>query len=510
MTKLTHDLQESLIKNANRPFLKDIALDRWFTGNDVEADIQKLQQVFLQTGLGRDDIVYMALANSTVYIPLNQALWRLGITAHPVSATTSPAELVADFHEHNYPAMIFNAEMAEAFETEDLNYEKIELKTFPQGLVFLSRKDIVKSQKKEITPTENTFGWILNTSGTTGKPKQVGLSHEYMRIAAQNDLESHRMVKSDTVLIVMPMFHINAQELIVVSTLLSGGRIAIAPKFSASRFWNWVIENDATWSSVVPTIVTILLKSKTAMASFNPEHKLRFVRCASAMLPVSRNKEFSETFGVPILEGYGMTEACSQCTLNPLDAIKVGSVGKPYNTEVAIIGEDDEITTKPGVRGEIVISGNHVIKSYLKPNKDSFRDKWFLTGDLGYFDEDGYLWLNGRKKYIINHGGEKVNPTLVEDVIGSLDFVKNVAVVPLPDEIYGEAVTAAIILQDNKKPTADLKQYIIDYAAERLAKYRRPTEIFFVDSFPLNPTGKIMRPQLSKVLEKIKNGSTIA
>lgn len=111
---------------------------------------------------------------------------------------------------------------------------------------------------------------------------------------------------------------------------MSSGRIVVAPKFSASQFWNWIKDNDCTWTSVVPTIVSILLKNENSLASFSPNHKLRFVRCASAMLPIDRNREFGQRFGVPILEGYGMTESCSQCTLNPLDAMKLGSVGKPY------------------------------------------------------------------------------------------------------------------------------------------------------------------------------------
>lgn len=505
MTKLTNKLQAHLRKNNDRPFLRDIYLNQWFTGHEVEEDIAKLQQVFAKIGLGSADVVLMSLRNSAAYIPINQALWRYGITAHPVAANSANKELVADYQEHKYPAMIFTPDkIAEFTKFPELNFELVKLNTFPEGLMIISRPDHQENLNR--TPTEDSLGWILNTSGTTGKPKQVGLPHKFMWQAAIYDAESHQLSANDTVLIVMPMFHINAQELIIISTLFTDGKIVIAPKFSASNYWNWISDYDCTWSSVVPTIVTILLKNQQSQKSFNPRHHLRFVRCASAMLPVERHQEFTEQFKVPILEGYGMTESCSQCTINPLDKIKVGSVGKPYGTDVAIFA-NNAYTTAPNITGEIVIRGNHVITGYLNASESAqkdFQNGWFHTGDLGYFDHDGYLWLNGRKKHIINHGGEKINPTIVEGVLGSLDFVRDVAVVGVTDQVYGENVAAAIILQEGVDASAELEQYIYSYTAKKLAKYRQPTEVYFIDSFPHNPTGKILRPQLSQQLEQLK------
>lgn len=291
MTKLTVELAQHLKKNSNREFLKDERMNKWFTGKQIEEDITRLQKIFSAANMGSGDIAFMCLENSAAYIPINQALWRLGVTAHPVSESTSDVELVKDFRENHYAAIIFNASRAEVFSNfTELDKNTVQLHTF-DNLVILTRNDLSICDK-EMVPNEQSYGWILNTSGTTGKPKKVGLTHEIMLKAAHYDLESHRLNEDDTVLIIMPMFHINAQELIVVSTLLSDGRLVIAPKFSASHFWQQVMENDVTWSSVVPTIVSILLKNEKALAQFVPNHKLRFVRCASAMLPVSRHKEF--------------------------------------------------------------------------------------------------------------------------------------------------------------------------------------------------------------------------
>lgn len=504
MTNLTKDLKDNLTQNKDRKFLRDIRLDQWFDGSQVEADIALFQQVLRQANFGRDDVVLMSLENSAGYIPINQALWRLGITAHPVSAETSASELKSDHDQNHYQGIILTKEKVQAFSSDpNLEMVALSLQTLPE-MVFFYQRDL--SAGRPQVPLESTLGWILNTSGTTGKPKQVGLSHEIMYKAANYDLTSHELTPDDTVLIVMPMFHINAQELIINATLLSGGKIAIAPRFSARNFWRWIKEVDATWSSIVPTIVTILLKNEASRQTFDPDNKLRFIRCASAMLALNRHEEFVKTFKIPILEGYGMTEACSQCTLNPLDAIKRGSVGKPYHTDVKIIAPDGSYTSKPNIQGEIAIAGDHVITSYLGNNTKDFHHGWFHTGDLGYFDEDGYLWLNGRIKHvIINRGGEKVSPIIVENALAELDFIQNVAVVPTPDELYGEVVTAAVILDEKFKADHQKARTLInEHARATLPKYRRPEKIFFVDSFPLNPTRKIMREELSKQLQKIE------
>lgn len=506
MTKLTTDLTTHLKQNADRQIVRDLTVNRWFTGQDLLDEIAHIKGILTAANFGRDDVVLMALPNTAAFLPINQALWQLGATAHPIAGVTPAGEVLEDYRSHNYAGVIVTSEQAEAFADEDnLIAHPLDLATNPD-LQLLFRADLEAGRPAE--PTEESFGWIMNTSGTTGKPKQVGLTHDMMRRAAQYDLESHQLTAEDTVLIVMPMFHINAQELIINSTLLSDGKLIIAPKFSASRFWTWINEYNAAWSSVVPTIVTMLLKNEKSRLAFNPDHNLRFIRCASAMLPVQRHEEFVKAFKVPILEGWGMTESCSQCTLNPLDNIKVGSVGKPYATEVAVY-VDGHYTTVPGIKGELAIRGDHVIKGYLDKNRNQdFYDGWFHTGDLGYFDNEGYLWLAGRLKHIINHGGEKVSPIIVENLLAELPFVDNVAVVGTPDDLYGEAVTAAIIANDRYAGNEEaMKRQITELAEARLPKYRRPTKVFFVDHFPLNATNKIMREALSAQLVEMERSA---
>ena len=281
----------------------------------------------------------------------------------------------------------------------------------------------------------------------------------------------------------------------------AGGRIMTTAKFSASRFWHQVSDNQVTWVSVVPTIVSILLMNDGAKAAYQ-EHKnnisLRFLRSSSFSLPEHQLVAFEDQFNTQILEGYGMTETTSQSTINPFDAPKVGSAGKPFGTELAI-NVDGQLQCTDTEIGEIWLRGDHVISDYLDPQPESFEDGWFKTGDLGYVDEDGYLFVKGRQKEMINRGGEKVAPAKVESVLSDLAIVNEVAVIGMPDDLYGEQVTA-VIVSDSQLDEETLSEQVIAYTKNNLATFERPTQVFRINEFPKNNTGKILRPKLKKML----------
>jgi acyl-CoA synthetase (AMP-forming)/AMP-acid ligase II len=284
-----------------------------------------------------------------------------------------------------------------------------------------------------------------------------------------------------------------------LSSRIANARIVVTPKFSASHFWQQVHDNHVTWVSVVPTIISFLLLNEKANAAYGRLQAgihLRFVRSSSFALPEERLRAFQDRFHTLVIEGYGMTESASQCTTNPHDAPKIGSAGLPFGTEVQLLIAG-EFTSAPGALGEIVIRGDHVITHYLDDDKpESFKDGWFLTGDLGYFDEDGYLFVKGRKKEIISRGGEKVAPAHVESVLSALDFIEQLAVIGMPDDLYGEEVTAVIIATTPGLNEAAQRQQVLAYGASHLAKYEAPTRVEFIREFPRNTTGKILRPQL--------------
>lgn len=497
MSKITLKLTNQLKDQANEKIIKDEARDQWYTGAELAADVDQLEDQLRGLKVGHGDAIYVCLPNSGAYPVLTQAIWDIGAIMNPVSANTPAAEMLADLKEHDYAAVIVADELVDAvLKSRDTTRADLKLNTAENLTVV---RDNRVPGHVAATPTEDDLALILHTSGTTGKPKRVGLTHDLIRHGAQHDIDAHKLTDADTTLITMPMFHINAQVVSVLSTRLSGGKMVITPKFSASRFWNQVQTNGVTWASVVPTIINILLLNDKAKAAYNDQTHLRFVRCSSFSLPLEKLTDFEDTYHTRILEGYGMTETASQCTLNPFDKPKVGSVGLPVGTDMAIL-VDGDFTTEPNQSGEIAVRGDHVIKSYMDPHPDSFKDGWFLTGDLGYFDEDGYLYINGRKKDIISVGGEKVAPARVENVLSELDLVKEITVIGTPDDLYGEAVTAVVISRDSAHSQEDQRQAIMEYATQTLAKYEQPKRILFVNDYPRNPTGKVVRPKLRDLI----------
>ncbi|MFD1318294.1 AMP-binding protein [Loigolactobacillus zhaoyuanensis] len=503
MTTLTEKLSQQLKNNLNEPLIKDENLGVWFTGRDLQADVDQLRAAFTANKLGYGDQLLVCLPNSAVFPVINQAAWELGIIVHPISPTTPIAELRVDWHERHYAGILLApalaAELTEApFVASTLNLHTVAKLPFLVDSQQLAGRLVSSSRR----PQENDLGLILNTSGTTGKPKRVGLTHAMLVSAAQNDISSNHMTAADVAMINMPMFHINAQVMSTLSTRLAGGKILVTPKFSASKFWQQVKDNGVTWVSVVPTIITFLLLNDNANQVYRAnaaDIHLRYVRSSSFALPEDKLRAFQDNFDTLVIEGYGMTEAASQCTINPFDAPKIGSAGKPFGTELSIL-VDGEFTTEANVLGEIVIKGDHVITQYMDPNPDSFKAGWFLTGDLGYLDEDGYLFVKGRSKEIISRGGEKVAPAAVENVLNELDFIEQLSVIGMPDDLYGEEVTAVVISTTPGLNEAAQRQQLFDYAQEHLAKYETPTRVEFVREFPRNMTGKVLRPQLREQL----------
>lgn len=457
MTKLTTALSEQLLNNPTQPLIKSVDDTNWLTKSEFRTDVTRMISALTNAKIGYRDQILVCLNNTSAYPELLQACWALGVVVHPVAATTPAAQLFTEWQEQDYAAMMIEPDLApELLVKLPLNATDLLLASSQNCQLLVATDKLVT---RNLAPLHNIdeddLALILSTSGTTGKPKRVGLSHAMLFNSATHIIESQQLTSADTTLITMPMFHINAQVISILATRLSNGRIVVATKFSASHFWQQVADNQVTWASVVPTIISILLLNQSANEQYQQYAeflKLRFVRSASFALPEDKFQAFEHRFNIQILEGYGLTETASLCAVNPFAAPKIGSVGQPCHTEIALL-IDDQLTQQPFQVGEIALQGDHVIHDYLEPHPDSFKDGWFLTGDLGYFDHDGYLFIKGRIKEMISRGGEKVAPVTVENELVRLDFIEQVAVIGLPDDIYGEAVTAVVI--PNKQQTHD-------------------------------------------------------
>jgi acyl-CoA synthetase (AMP-forming)/AMP-acid ligase II len=346
---------------------------------------------------------------------------------------------------------------------------------------------------------------VLHTSGTTSRPKIVPLSHANVSASAQNVATSLALVQGDICLNVMPLFHIHGLIAAVSSTMAAGAGIYCTPGFNALKFFGWMSDCEPSWYTAVPTMHQAILARAGRNKDVVAGSKLRLIRSSSSSLPPIVMTELRATFGCPVVEAYGMTEAAHQMACNPLEDGKqiAGSVGVAAGPKIAIL-TGNGLTNDADIIGEIVINGANVTSGYDsndKANAESFlTDKgsiWFRTGDQGRFDGAGYLFITGRLKEIINRGGEKISPREVDEVLMDHPSVSQAVTFATVHKQLGEDVAAAVVLKEGcEADPAELRSF----TAERLVAFKVPRKILILDEIPKGPTGKLQRIGLAKTL----------
>jgi acyl-CoA synthetase (AMP-forming)/AMP-acid ligase II len=300
----------------------------------------------------------------------------------------------------------------------------------------------------------------------------------------------------------MPLFHIHGLMAAVLATLGKGASVFAAPGFDALKFFSWLDRAKPSWYTAVPTMHQALLMRAARNQGIVDRTRLRFIRSSSSSLPPQVLDELERTFGVPVVEAYAMTEAAHQMTCNqlPPGQRKPGTVGCAAGPEVAIMDESDASLLDTGATGEVVIRGKNVTAGYENnsvANEACFVAGWFRTGDQGVMDEDGYLTITGRLKEIINRGGEKISPREVDDVLMDHAAIQQCVTFAMPHKSLGEEVAAAVVLREGAD--ADEKA-IRSFAGERLAAFKVPRKIIFLDEIPKGATGKLQRIGLAEKL----------
>ena len=296
----------------------------------------------------------------------------------------------------------------------------------------------------------------------------------------------------------MPLFHIHGIVAAVLASLSAGATVVCTPGFDVARFFDWIDEFAPSWYTAVPAMHQAIVERSGLHPQQVKRTALRFVRSSSASLPVQLMERLEDVFRAPVVEAYGMTEAAHQVTSNPLPprARKPGSVGLPAGPDVAVMDPDGQLLG-PGARGEIVIRGANVTAGYAanpEANRSAFCDGWFRTGDEGCFDADGYLFLTGRLKEMINRGGEKIAPRAIDEALMTHPAVAEALAFGVPDAKLGEEVAAAVVLKPGASAPASELQ---DYLALRLAEFKIPRRIIFLQEIPKGPTGKTHRAALA-------------
>jgi acyl-CoA synthetase (AMP-forming)/AMP-acid ligase II len=342
---------------------------------------------------------------------------------------------------------------------------------------------------------------VLHTSGTTSRPKIVPLSQRNLCTSAANIARTLQFTAADRGLNIMPLFHIHGLIAGVLAPLAAGSQVCCTPGFNALKFFAWMDEARPTWYTAVPTMHQAILSRAGKNREVIARHPLRFIRSSSSSMPPQVIRELEEVFGAPLIESYGMTEACHQMASNPLPpgVRKPGSVGLAAGPEVAIMDEAGALLPH-GEIGEIVIRGANVTAGYEsnpKANAEAFTSGWFRTGDQGVMDAEGYVSLTGRLKEIINRGGEKVSPREVDEILMDHPAVAQVVCFGMPHPKLGEEVAAAVVLREGAEAT---ERQLQDFVAQRAADFKVPKKILFMPEIPKGATGKLQRIGLAAKL----------
>jgi oxalate---CoA ligase len=341
------------------------------------------------------------------------------------------------------------------------------------------------------------IAFLLHTSGTTSRAKLVPLTQSNVAAGILRVQAALGLTSDDRYLNVTSLFY-SQGIMLTMASLCSGGSVTCPTAFNAQDFAAWVTDFQPTWYSAAPAVHQAILTGLRNAPGAAVQHRFRFIRSAAGPLPAFVRNQLEQVFQSPVIEAYGMTE-CYPISSNPLPPgrPKPGSAGLPADTDIGILGESGQLLPV-GSTGEIVVRGPHVTPGYLNELADdrgSFVHGWFRTGDEGHLDQDGYLFVTGRIKEIINRGGEKISPVEVEHVLLDHPAVSEAASFSVPHATLGEDVAVAVVLSDNESAT---EQELRAFAATRLSPFKVPRRVVFVDALPKNATGKVQRHILSE------------
>lgn len=475
--------------------------DATWTYADLQARVELVAAGLAAGGVNRGDRVGLLAFNNPLYFVVLHATARLGAIFVPLNFRLSGAEhsyiindaeihtLLVDDHHRPVIDNVRNALSCVhylALETASPGWESFSSLSGPNHVPI-----------SEVDTTPDDVAVVMYTSGTTGKPKGVMLSHANLWTNSLNHVLALGVRTGDVALNFAPLFHVGGLGVVSLPTLLMGGHLVLQRSFDAAEVMCAVTKYRVTISFAVPAM--LLFMSQQPNFEQADLSSLRMIAVGGAPMPESLLRLYAAR-GIPVHQGYGMTEtACTISFLSPdRSADKIGSCGKVVPlTQVRLVGSDEKFATQPYERGEIRVRGGNVMLGYWNQPDTTIasfdNEGWFRTGDIGYFDEEGFLTLCDRLKDMIISGGENVYPAEVENVLYEHPAVAEVAVIGAPDSTWGERVVAVVALKHGATLTLE---ELAAFSEKSLARYKLPRELRLVEALPRSPTGKVYKVAL--------------
>jgi len=483
--------------------------DSRITYEEFNRNVNRLANGLKKIGIGKGDLVMVHLINGPEIVTTHYAIIKLGATVVPLNVMYVAHEIRYVGGDTGAKAIIVDENLLYIIQSirSDLPALKALIvvgDNVPEGAI--SFQELITESSSNPITYEAGFDDIVSiiyTSGTTGRPKGATQTHRSILANVSSFCNFNKLSHGDRLLCALPLFNNFAINVVMMSCFYTGATLIIVDRFEAEKVLQNIGKHKATYFAGTPTMFVYLLQA------YDPTRHhvetLRVVNSGGAHCSAKVIENFEKTFNVVFLDGYGQTEGCGFTTLNPIVGVrKKDSVGTPLaNMWIKIVDDNDmELPTRKV--GEIAEKGEvFSIHGYWKRpeiNAEVYKGGWFHSGDLGYVDEDGYLYVVDRKQDLIITGGANIYPVEVEEVLYTHPAVALAAVIGIPDEVKGELAKAYIVL---KKGTTATEQEIIDYVRDRIAKYKAPKMVEFVDSLPQGPTGKILKKELrAKVLKK--------
>ena len=490
---IAKNLENSARLFPDRPAASEKGRDISYAQLDEAAS--RIASGLLNAGISPGDRVVLCAPNSSDWIAFYFGVIKTGAVAVTLSDQLKRDELLQLLTQAKARAVYASAEKREAF--EELSGDcGIRLLVTDEGPTAL--KELTASGDRGFRAVErrrDDTAAILFTGGTTGIPKGAMLSHENINTALYCVVYNERSRPEDRAVCFLPFNHVFGQMHILNATILSSGCVELMPSFEMDRFLEILGEGRVTKLFAVPTIYVRLLSLK------NLKDRLGNVRyCFSAATSMAAEivRQWKGITDLAIHEAYGMTESASMVTYNHFHRHVIGSVGTPAGTTEVRIMDLEGHEKGIGEEGEICILGRNIMKGYLNQPEETqaaFRGKWFRSGDLGYLDDNGYLFIVDRLKDMIITGGENVYPREIEELLHTRSEVAECAVIGLPDKEWGERVTALMTLKQGMTlDTSELR----DYLRKRLSPFKVPKEYQIVEELPKSAAGKILKRELKK------------
>ena len=483
---------------ATKPFLIDPDTDEHINSLEAQHRIKRVAAAIASRNLPPGSSVAYACQNGVDAATAILGIMYGGYLAVAVNLVAGESAITYAL-EHSETKLVIADENGLAL------IESLKTKGADELEVIMLSEIVSLADRNEATPlpASSSDGLLMYTSGTTGKPKGVVLTHKNLLAGGQNTAMAHSLTPADRGLCVLPLYHINALCVSLMGALVSNSSLVVPSKFSASSFWGIVRKYECSWFSVVPTQISYLLHNadKPGGDSKNCD-KLRFGRSASAPLSPSIHSAFEERFEVPIIETMGLTETAAQILSNPLPPKprKIGSPGVAVGNEV-MIADANLNQLQAGQEGEVLVRGPNVMRCYLKNEEATSEaismDGWLRTGDLGKMDDEGYVYITGRLKELIIKGGENIAPREVDEALYSHPDVVEAAAFPCECADYGQRVEAGVMLSEGSTVT---EAELISICSEKIGKFKAPDRIHFLPELPKGPSGKIQRIKLAQLI----------